>query len=383
MRNLGSREAMGLLGSLGFLVVLMAVALGTVGRVAPEVFLKLPGPVGFLLYHIIGGKFLPPYFDNSPFAGDGLFDWVRDGDVVVATGSKTGTTWLCYCLDALRRKGSDKVGLPYTDIMRTTPWMEFSTRPGETWAERRELYNTTVLADGTKLKDYWDHPAFPFRVFKSHFLPRGTGDAYQSVLPVREALKVRFVSAVRKPDEYIKSIFNFFPNHSPQFTAMWGGFPPSYDTLDAVVKDYVPGGPLEGLYLGYSKAWWQLRHDPNVLLLHYSNMRKDLDGLVSTLAKFLGVQLSASEFHAVKEKCSYEHMNNNSHQFNYELLFGSDKVAGTSTAMQSGRFTAKDKFGEKAAPLSSESRKMWDAALAKEFDPALLRWLQEAGPLPQ
>lgn len=373
---------MGLLRQLGAAVVLLAVALGTVGKVQPEVFLKLPGPFGFLLYHFVGGKFLPPFMDNTPFLGANFFEWAKDGDVLVSTGGKTGTTWLCYCSDAVRRRGSDRVGLPFADIMRTTPWMEFATRPGETWAERKELYNTTTLPDGTKLKDYWDNPAFPFRIFKSHFLPVGTGDPYQSVLPVSSARKVKFISAMRKPEEFVKSVFSFFPNHAPEFARMWGGFPPSYDTIDAVVKDFLPGRPLEGLYLTYNMAWWQHRHDPNVLLLHYSDMVKDLDGLVSKLAAFLDVQLSASEFAAVKEKCSYQHMKTTPEQFDYELLFGSDKVAGTPTIMQSGRFIAKNKFSTGKREWSAESKKLWGDTLKKELEPALLNWLQEGGSMP-
>lgn len=374
---------MGLLRALGSSALIVAIGLGTIGKLRPELFLSLPGPAGFLLWHFVGGRHLPPYFDNTPFLGDSFRDWIRDGDVVVATGAKTGTTWLCYCADAIRRKGSDEVGLPYTDIMMTTPWMELSHKPGETWAMRRELYNKTVLADGSRLKDFWDNAAFPFRVFKSHFLPRGTGDPFQSVLPVKEAPKVKFISAVRKPDEYIRSIFSFFPNHHPDFVAMWGGFPPAYDSLDAVVKDHLPGNPLVGLYIEYTKAWWEFRHEPNVLLLHYTDNVKDIDGMVTKLADFLGVKLSRSEFATVKEKCSYQHMNAQATAFDYKLLFAAETGAGTPTIMQSGKFTAQSKYTQKKPELSLEGKTMWNDGLEKELEPALLSWLREAGPLPQ
>lgn len=374
---------MGLIKSLGFLVLLLAVSLGTIGKVQPELFLKLPGPFGFLLYMILGGKHLPPYFDPAPFSN--FNEWLNDGDVVVATGAKTGTTWICYCSDAIRRKGSDTVGLPFRDVSLTTPWFEFTTRPGQTWKERQELFNSTVLADGTRLKDYWDNKAFPFRVFKSHMLPEGSGeDAYTSVLPVREATKVKFISAMRKPDEYIKSIFNFFPSHTKEFPKMWGGFPPLYDDLNAVLKDHLPGQPLEALYLSYNKAWWKYRNDPNVLLMHYSDMVKDLDGMITKLSSFLGVELSSTEFANVKEKCGYKHMKDNANLFNYELLFGGAEISGTPNIMQSGKHLAKDAHSkDKAATLSAESQKLWDETLEKELDPALLKFLQEGGELPQ
>ena len=37
------------------------------------------------------------------------------------------------------------------------------------------------------------------------------------------------------------------------------------------------------------------RNDPNVLLLHYADVRKDLKGSVENVANFLNVQLTADE----------------------------------------------------------------------------------------
>ena len=42
------------------------------------------------------------------------------------------------------------------------------------------------------------------------------------------------------------------------------------------LKDFLPGGTLGGLYFGYVKEWWPFRHEPNVLLLHYADAKKDL-----------------------------------------------------------------------------------------------------------
>ena len=39
----------------------------------------------------------------------------------------------------------------------------------------------------------------------------------------------------------------------------------------------------------------EYRNDPNVLLLHYANVRKDLKGSVAKIADFLEVELTAEE----------------------------------------------------------------------------------------
>ena len=50
--------------------------------------------------------------------------WVRDGDVVVATGAKSGTTWMLYCSHAISTKG-DAENFPFTDVSYSTPWPDF------------------------------------------------------------------------------------------------------------------------------------------------------------------------------------------------------------------------------------------------------------------
>jgi hypothetical protein len=39
----------------------------------------------------------------------------------------------------------------------------------------------------------------------------------------------------------------------------------------------------------------EYRNDPNVLLLHYANVRRDLKGSVAKIAYFLGVDLNEEE----------------------------------------------------------------------------------------
>merc|ERR1712039_1039556 len=102
-----------------------------------------------------------------------------------------------------------------------------------------------------------------------------------------------------------KSIHSFFPKHSPEFRKMWGGFPPLYPNPEAAMKALLPGGEIYDLYFGYVKTWWPYMKEPNVLALHYSDMVKDLDGLVNKLSNFAGVSLNEDEKAKVTEKCSF------------------------------------------------------------------------------
>lgn len=77
-------------------------------------------------------------------------------------------------------------------------WVELQHTPGETWDEMYKILNTHVLDNGIPLKDRWDNPTYPFRVFKSHMTPyNGYEYKGQAVLPVRQFPKVKFIAISR------------------------------------------------------------------------------------------------------------------------------------------------------------------------------------------
>ena len=68
-------------------VGLLAVAIGGIGKFNPLLFLKINH--GFILWAMTGNQ-MPPYIMN-PWEEHG---WLKDGDLVVSVGAKSGTTWM-------------------------------------------------------------------------------------------------------------------------------------------------------------------------------------------------------------------------------------------------------------------------------------------------
>jgi len=359
-------------------VAVAAAGLAVLIHRQPELLLNTPF-LGFYLFSLAGGNdgYIPAYINHDLFIGKNFDEWVKDGDVIVAAGAKSGTTWMCYCSDAIRRKGSDKVGLPYTDIMYSTPWLEMVQRPGLTWQQTKELYNTTILKDGTRLKDYWDHRAFPFRIFKSHFGPETEGGHwYSDVLQVKSKPKVKFIAVARNPYEVVRSFWSFLPAHRPEFRKMWGDFPPPQPDREEIMRDVLPGGRLYPLYFPYVRAWWGYKDEPNVLLMHYSDMVKDTGLLVARLSRFLNVELTNTEFDKVVEKCSFDHMKNNSHLFDYQLPLN----PGFGSIMYPSQFVNSGKATGAAEWIGPELLEEFDRAAKIEFpDAQLLHWAFQGG----
>lgn len=375
--------------------VLVATTAILVGLIAhnPLLVFKIPH-VGFI-FHAVSGGTMPPYFGNDMFH-DEKNDWLRPDDVVVSVGAKSGTTWMLYCGHQIRSKGDD-AKFPFHDLMYNTPWMEMTQQPGETWEERRSFYEdeSTLVFDPNSeeeeptinLKNAWDNPEYPFRIFKSHYTPETFGKDLIGG-PGAKKRGVKFLAMARNGLDQIASAAPFFDRHNQGFRDMWGGFPPadggSGDAKkDAILKErfdqMMPDGMFGSWYFGYINEWWGYKDEPNVLLLHYSDAKRDLPGTVSKLASFYGVELTEEEKDTVVEKCSFEYMKANTHLFNYHLPMV-DKGRDLEI-MTNGSMTRKAQVGEGKTVFPWEAKAIWAAAEEKEFgdDPVKLKWARSGG----
>jgi hypothetical protein len=362
-----------LLKTVAVLVATFAVSIGVVGKLSPHLFMNIPN-VGFILWAVTGNT-MPPYFSPDAWDEKEMSTWIKDGDVVVATGAKSGTTWMLYCGHQIRVKGSDQFN--YTDVSFSTPWPDLIHTPGGSWREQKPLMESTMLKEiGKTWGSLWNNPAFPFRIFKSHYTPE--------TLPIKKFPKVKFLAMTRSGLDIVASMVPFFDAHSQAFRNVWGGFPPAgsgNETADAETRlnELLPGNLLDQLYFPYVKEWWAYRNEPNVLLLHYADAKKDLAGLVTKLAGFYEVDLTDSEHARVVEKCGMKHMKANKDNFNYALPLHPDFDG--KRIMQSGAMTRKGTNGQGKLVFSSEQQEKWANMEVEQFtEDGLLRWAREGGP---
>jgi len=367
--------ARAMLKKLSFLVALVAAVFGVVSIVRPQLFLLVP-KVGFVLWAMTGHP-MPPFLTMDAWEGDEHLTWLRDGDVVVAANAKSGTTWMLYCAHQIRTKAADD--LPFRDVSYATPWPEMLQDPDLTWAKTKVLLNTTVLSDGMPLNKYWDHPAYPFRVFKSHNFPR---EAPGGSLPVRQRPGVKFLAMARNHADQVASFVPFFNQHTEEYRKVWGGFPPGsvgdpIDDAEERLGMLAPGGPLNQFTAPYTKGWWAAKQLPNVLLLHYADAVKDLPGLVLTMASFFGVPLTETEHAKVVERCSMDHMKKISDEFLYRQPL--NKRNPDLAAVQDKAMVNKGGVGTSKIALNDAQRARW-AALEEDMyadaPPELLSWVR-------
>jgi hypothetical protein len=134
----------------------------------------------------------------------------------VATGAKSGTTFMLYCTHQIRTKGTDTNDDLFPDVSISTPWPDLRQSRDGTWAEQKDRYNTTIV-EGRPMSYYWDNPAYPFRIFKSHFAP--------PELPVRKSSgkKIKYLAMARNGLDVAASMTSFYSAHTQKFRELWGG----------------------------------------------------------------------------------------------------------------------------------------------------------------
>ena len=204
----------------------------------------------------------------------------RPDDIFVCTPAKCGTTWTQAIVASLLWPDGDAPG----PVVSISPWLEAQFDPIEDVLARleaqrhRRFIKTHTPADGI--------PFFPDA--KYVFVARDGRDAFMSMCnhmerfrdDVREELNARIEGeGVMPMPGWTGDVHGFF--------AVW---------LPAM-------GMLE-----HVAGFWERRKQPNLLLVHYNDLKADLSGEMRRIARFLDIEVPEGKWPAVVERCTFESM---------------------------------------------------------------------------
>ena len=278
----------------------------------------------------------------------------RDGDVVVSVPVKSGTTWTMNIVHQLREGGDPD----FEDLYVEVPWLELVPGPSVTREQR------LVKVDGM--------PAGRRRAFKTHSPP--------GPLPYQPpgAPDVRYVVVVRNPEEVLASMHPFIAAHSDAWFELW------QTPRDAFVRpDFrsfyydVAQHAFGPMIFGFVAAWWPLRRQPNVLLMHFADMKRDHEGSVRRIAEFLGLEPNEEQWPAILEYTSFGWMKANERKFEIP-------TAAEVPVLDSGAMVRKGKVGAAHEDGVTPAISADIALLGREIltDAAAFEWCYRGGPLP-
>lgn len=277
----------------------------------------------------------------------------RPTDVVIATYPKCGTTWMQRI-----------VGLLIFQMPEPGPIMEISA-----WIDRRFPEPIDAL---TARMEAQQHRRF----VKSHLPFDG--------LPIYD--EVKYIHVARDGRDACMS----FHNHALSFT------PEMVSALDqAGLEDVMVGRPYpraladpaqhfhrwltesavpgdeDGLpsmsFFRFERSWWEERHRPNVLLVHYNDLKVDLPGEMRRVANFLDILVPPAVWPELVEAAGFEAMRRDG-----EALMGS-----TATIFQggSGRFFHRGTNERWSGVFREEDLALYEAKIKAGLSPECARWV--------
>jgi len=332
---------------LSILVIGIAVTIGVIGKIKPQLFLKIPS-YGFILWAITGNR-MPPYFDEACLYEE---SWSgRKGDVVLSSGAKAGTLWLQNIVMLLRSNGFDEFQV-MSDYFDTCEMLEHPEDTLEMRLNRNKRKRAVAKEKGFR----------GFQLF-THKFP-GANPKLYGVDPEKNP-DVKYIAIVRNGKEVIKSFLPFINSHREKFRKLWGGFPPKMAGPKEILKFVVDD--LPDFYFGHLLAWWERKDRPNVLLLHYRNLRQDPSAVIQQIAQFLEIPVTPELLQTVLHKSSLEYMTNPSRPEKYVGLVGYPDDRFTITEAHRHIRPGGGRVDEADGYFTEEMSLKWEAAIQKYF----------------
>jgi aryl sulfotransferase len=126
-----------------------------------------------------------------------------------------------------------------------------------------------------------------------------------------------------------------------------------------------------GVLFTHIAKWWPMRTEPNVLLVHYNDLKADLEGEMRRVAEFLGIDVPDRAWPSVVERCTFASMRARS-----------DDIAKFDDLFQGGgdAFLHKGTNGRWRDFLTADELTRYDAKVAELVPADAASWL-EAGSL--
>jgi aryl sulfotransferase len=212
----------------------------------------------------------------------------RPGDIVLSTRSKSGTTWM-QMICAVLVLGTADLPAPLPDL---SPWLDWLVVPQQQVYDRlaaqqhRRFIKTHTPLDGVPL------------------------DA-----------RVAYIVVARHPLDMAVSLYHQGDNiDRARLRQLTGAPPPSGPEparrplhpwlLDWIAVDRDPRRALDSLpgVMWHLRDAWQRRHEPNVLLVHYDDLRSDLDSEMHRIAAWLDIDVPADLWPGLVQAATFDRM---------------------------------------------------------------------------
>lgn len=266
----------------------------------------------------------------------------RNDDIVISTYAKSGTTWMQQIIAQLLFNGAE--GMPVAEM---SPWLDLRVPPAEIKLQAVEEQTHR-------------------RFVKTH-------------LPV-EALvyspKAKYIYIGRDGRDVVWSMYNHHVTANEHWYEALNDTPglvgpPMQKPVDSIKQYYhdwleKDGYPFWPHWENVS-SWWNIRNLPNLLFVHFANLKRDMEGEIKRIARFLEIPTGELNWESIVEHCSFDYMK--SHADLSVPLGGAFWDGGAKT------FIHKGQNGRWRDVLSEEESKMYETIAGERLGEECAHWL--------
>jgi aryl sulfotransferase len=266
----------------------------------------------------------------------------RQGDIVICTPAKTGTTWLQSICAFLVFQSLELPG----SISELSVWLDDPAIPfDEAYAKLEAQENRRIIKSHLPLSD------MPF-------------DS-----------RATFITVGRHPLDAALSMYHQISNSlevaASKGAAQFGqrGLPSPHDELLRMFDKGSSQRDYLGMMLGHLSDAWARRSDPNMLLVHYGDLSADLDGAMRQIAARLGIAVPDTMWSALVRAATFDQMQSKAELFAPSGLELKDPAAFFHTGVP----------GHGPALFTESELARYNARVMQFAPPDMVTWLHHEG----
>tara|TARA_R110000772_G_scaffold12250_8_gene37604 strand:- start:2330 stop:3235 length:906 start_codon:yes stop_codon:yes gene_type:complete len=267
----------------------------------------------------------------------------RDDDIIIATYGKAGTSWTQQMIAQMMFGGD-----PELAVAEMSPWLDLRVPP-------KQVKLPEVEAQTHR------------RFMKTH-------------LPVDALVfspQAKYIYIGRDARDVVWSLYNHHANANDVWYDALNNTPgrvgPPIERPPEDIRQYwqdwmdKDGFPFWSFWENV-RSWWAIRDLPNVKMIHFADLKRDMPGEMRKIAAFLDIDIDEARWDTIVEYCTFDWMKANATKS--VPLGGAFWDAGAEV------FINKGVNGRWKDTLTAEDNTRYDAMARSELGDACAQWLQ-------
>jgi aryl sulfotransferase len=276
----------------------------------------------------------------------------RPGDVIISTSYKAGTTWMQTIVANLIFWDREMPGA----VTELSPWLDMRIRPlddikqGLADQQHRRFIKTHLPLDGLEYQE-----------------------------------QVSYIVVGRDARDVFMSLYNHYKSHTVMLQTLLNETPGRVgppipwcpEDIHWLWRQWIQYGWFEWetdgwpywSHLHHCKTWWEWRHLPNVLFVHFNDLKADLEGEMRRIAEYLGIAVDEDAWPRVVDAATFATMKKNPDAI----------IPGMEAAFEGGAksFLYKGTNQRWKGVLTEEELALYPKAVEKVLSPEAAAWLEQ------